>query len=147
MAPNLANRPVRILTNSILIAHRITALRSQSQGAVVYLTGGYVYPGSGLLVGPEAVASLKKYRARWAFPSVGGLDSEGGTNTNQLVVESEMTMIQHSESAVVLADSSKWKRREMVRAFHWSQIAHLVTDSIPRVRRGVIPGLLTTGDR
>lgn len=131
MAPFLANRPVRILTNSILIAHRIDALRSVNGGAEVFLTGGFLYPGSGLLVGPEAVQSLAQYHARWAFLSVGGLDAEGGTNTNHLVVESERTMIRMSESVVVVADSSKWRRKEMVRAFAWKEIQHLVTDAPP----------------
>ena len=128
MAPHLANRPVRILTNSILIAHRIDSLRSVTGGAEVFLTGGFLYPGSGLLVGPEAVQSLSQYHARWAFLSVGGLDAEGGTNTNHMVVESERAMIRVAESIVVVADSSKWKRREMVRAFTWSEVDILVTD-------------------
>jgi len=128
MAPHLANRPVRILTNSILIAHRIDSLRSVTGGAEVFLTGGFLYPGSGLLVGPEAVQSLSQYHARWAFLSVGGLDAEGGTNTNHMVVESERAMIRVAESIVVVADSSKWKRREMVRAFTWSEADILITD-------------------
>ncbi len=129
MAPHLANRPVRILTNSILIAHRIDALRSVHAGAEVFLTGGFLYPGSGLLVGPEAVKSLSQYQAKWAFLSVGGLDAAGGSNTNHLVVESERMMIRLASEAVVVADSSKWHRKEMVRAFAWSEVGTLITDS------------------
>jgi DeoR/GlpR family transcriptional regulator of sugar metabolism len=129
MALHLANRPVRILTNSILIAHRIDSLRSVTGGAEVFLTGGFLYPGSGLLVGPEAVQSLEQYHARWAFLSVGGLDAEGGTNTNHLVVESERTMIRMATEVVVVADSAKWRRKEMVRAFAWSGVTTLVTDA------------------
>lgn len=131
MAPLLANRPVRILTNSILIAHRIDALRSVDQGAEVFLTGGFLYPRSGLLVGPKAVQSLAQYNARWTFLSVGGLDALGATNTNHLVVESERTMIQMARSTVVLADSFKWKRQEMVRAFEWTEVTDLITDQPP----------------
>jgi DeoR/GlpR family transcriptional regulator of sugar metabolism len=131
MAHYLANRPVRILTNSILIAHRIDAMRSVTGGAEVFLAGGFLYPGSGLLVGPEAVQSLGQYHAKWAFLSVGGLDAEGGTNTNHLVVESERAMIRMAESVVVMADSSKWHRKEMVRAFAWNEVTRLVTDVPP----------------
>ena len=88
LAAYLANRPIRILTNSILIAHQIELLRNGAKSAEVFLTGGFVYPGSGLLVGPQAVANLREYHSRWAFLSVGGLDARGATNTNQLVVES-----------------------------------------------------------
>ena len=128
LAPYLANRPVRILTNSILIAHRIEQLRSGANGAEVFLTGGFVYPGSGLLVGPQAVANLREYHSRWAFLSVGGLDLQGATNTNQLVVESERAIIQHTDNAVILADHSKWGHRDMVRQCEWSEISRIITD-------------------
>lgn len=131
MAPFLANRPVRILTNSLLIAHQIDHLRSKPDGAEVYLTGGYLYPASGLLVGPEAVKSLKQYHARWAFLSVSGLDEKGGSNTNQLVVESEQAMIHQAQSIIVMADASKWAHKEMTRAFQWDQVETIVTNGHP----------------
>lgn len=131
MARHLANRRVRILTNSLLIAHRIDRLRTSGEGAEVFMTGGLLYPGSGSLLGPQTVQNLNHYHTRWAFLSCGGLDAEGATNTNQLVVESERAMIRMAERAVVLADSSKWKRRDMVRAFGWSEVSVLVTDQAP----------------
>jgi DeoR/GlpR family transcriptional regulator of sugar metabolism len=131
LAPYLANRPVRIVTNSILIAHRIEQLRNGANGAEVFLTGGFVYPGSGLLVGPQAVTNLREYHSRWAFLSVGGLDPQGATNTNQLVVESERAIIKHTDNAVILADHSKWGRRDMVRQCEWSEISRIITDQKP----------------
>ncbi|MEI7956477.1 MAG: DeoR/GlpR family DNA-binding transcription regulator [Verrucomicrobiota bacterium] len=127
----LANRPIRILTNSILIAHRIEQLRHGPKSAEVFLTGGFVYPRSGLLVGPQAVANLRDYHSRWAFLSVGGLDPQGATNTNQLVVESERAMIEQTENAVILADHSKWDHRDMIRQCTWSEIFCLITDRKP----------------
>lgn len=131
LAPFLANRPIRIITNSILIAHRIDRLRTGPSGAEVFLTGGYLYPGSGLLVGPEAVANLAQYHARWAFLSAGGLDPEGATNTNHLVVANERAMIAHSDQAVILADSSKWDRQDMARQCSWGEIGWLISDRLP----------------
>jgi len=131
LAPYLANRAVRIVTNSILIAHRIEQLRNGANGAEVFLTGGLVYPGSGLLVGPQAVANLRQYHSQWAFLSVGGLDPDGATNTNQLVVESERAILENTENAVILADSSKWDRRDMVRQCAWHEIGRIITDRVP----------------
>ena len=131
LAPYLANRAVRIVTNSILIAHRIEQLRSDANGAEVFLTGGFVYPGSGLLVGPQAVANLRQYHSQWAFLSVGGLDPEGATNTNQLVVESERAIIENAENVVILADSSKWGQRDMLRQCSWNEIGRIITDRGP----------------
>lgn len=132
LAPHLADRRVRILTNSILMAHRIDQLRTSPQGAEVFLTGGFLYPSSGLLVGPEAVRSIENYHADKVFLSVGGLDSQGATNTNQLVVESERAMLRQADKIFVLADSSKWQRREMVRAFAWREVGVLVTEAPPQ---------------
>jgi len=131
MAEHLANRPVRIITNSLLIAHSIDRLRKVREGAEVFLTGGLLYPASGLLVGPQAVENLMNFHATWAFLSVGGLDADGATNTNQLVVESELTMIKMAKKSVVLADSSKWNRRDMVRLCRWSAVSLLLTDQKP----------------
>ena len=131
LASYLANRPIRILTNSILIAHRIEQLRNGTQSAEVFLTGGFVYPGSGLLVGPQAVANLREYHSRWAFLSVGGLDARGATNTNQLVVESQRAMIEQTENAIILADHSKWDHRDMIRQCDWNEISRLITDQKP----------------
>jgi DeoR/GlpR family transcriptional regulator of sugar metabolism len=131
LAPYLANRPVRIVTNSILIAYRIEQLRNGANGAEVFLTGGFVYPGSGALLGPQAVANLREYHSRWAFLSVGGLDQEGATNTNQLVVESERAMMAHTDNAIILADHSKWGRRDMVRQCKWNEISRIITNQKP----------------
>jgi DeoR/GlpR family transcriptional regulator of sugar metabolism len=131
MAAEMANRRVRILTNSLLIALQIDRLRTGRDGADVFLTGGQLYPGSGLLVGPQTIENIDSFHARWAFLSAGGLDGEGTTNTNQLVVECERAMIRQAEQSVVLADSSKWGRRDMVRASRWSEIAMLISDSPP----------------
>lgn len=134
MAPHLANRRVRILTNSLLIAHRIDRLRKSPDGAEVFMTGGLLYPGSGSLLGPQTVEDLGHYHTRWAFLSCGGFDAEGATNTNQLVVEAERAMIRMAERAVVLADSTKWEKRDMVRVCLWREVSHLVTDKIPTPR-------------
>ena len=131
MAAEMANRRVRILTNSLLIALQIDRLRTAREGADVFLTGGQIYPGSGLLVGPQTVENIDSCHARWAFLSAGGLDGDGTTNTNQLVVECERAMIRRAEQSVVLADSSKWGRRDMVRASRWSESAMLISDAAP----------------
>lgn len=131
MAAHLANRRVRILTNSLLVAHRIDALRQSSRGAEVSLTGGLVYPGSGLLVGPQAVENLAAYHARWAFLSVGGIDGDGASNTNEWVVQSERAMIGAAEKVVLLADSTKFGKRDMVRECRWSEVDLLITDKEP----------------
>lgn len=132
LAAGLANRPVRILTNSLLVAHRIDRLRTAATGAEVFLTGGFVYPGSGLLVGPQATENLERMHASWAFLSCGGFDASGTTNTNQLVAEGELAIVRAAEKVAVLADASKWNRREMVRTLEWTDVSLLISDEAGR---------------
>lgn len=129
MADYLADKRIRILTNSLQLALRVDRLRSKPGGAEVFLTGGFLFPETGLLVGPQAVKNLLEYNVRYAFLSCGGMDSTGGMNTNQMVVESERVMIAQSEKAIVLADSSKWLKKDMIRAWEWREISAIITTS------------------
>jgi len=135
-----ADRPLRIVTNSLLIAYEIDRLRSGPGGAEVFLTGGYLYPGSGLLVGPEATASLQKYQAKTAFLSVGGIGEEGISNNHHLVVEVERAMISRAEQVVLLADHSKFGRRELMPECQWGEVHALITDRPPPDRYLAVAG-------
>ena len=131
LARSFASRSLRIVTNSLLVAHEIDRLRSGPSGPEVFLTGGYLYPRSGLLVGPEATAGFAKYRAQTAFLSVGGIGEEGITNNHHLVVEIEQIMIERADRVVLLADHSKFGRHELVPECSWEDVHALVTDSQP----------------
>lgn len=131
LARSFANRTLRIVTNSLLVAHEIDRLRTGPNGPEVFLTGGYLYPRSGMLVGPEATAGLGKYRANTAFLSVGGISEEGITNNHHLVVEIERMMMERADRVVLLADHSKFGRNELVPECSWEDVHALVTDSQP----------------
>ncbi|MDX2190126.1 MAG: DeoR/GlpR family DNA-binding transcription regulator [Bacteroidota bacterium] len=128
MAPFLANRHIRIITNSIIIAYQIDKDKTEKQGAEVFLTGGMLYPESGLLVGPQTNSSIKTYHAKWAFLSAGAVDENGPSNSNQLVVESEQAMIHQSTKTVLLADHSKFDKRNMCSLCNWEDIDQVITN-------------------
>jgi DeoR/GlpR family transcriptional regulator of sugar metabolism len=46
-------------------------------------------------------------------------------------------MVDTAESVVILADHSKWGRREMVRSFVWDEVDTLVTDKLPANMRAI----------
>lgn len=128
MAPFIADKKIRVITNSIIIAYQIDKDKKSKQGAEVFITGGMLYPESGLLIGPQTNLSIKNYNAKYAFLSAGALDENGPTNSNQLVVETEQAIIQQSEKVVLLADHSKFGKRDMCRVCEWEEIDFLVTD-------------------
>ena len=133
MAPFLANRQVRIITNSILIAHQLFKERDQAKGAEVYLTGGMLFPDSGLLVGPQTEENIRQFNADLGFISVGGIDNGIATNTDQLVVANERAIIQQSRKIIMLADHSKFGVKDMCRICSLPDIDLLITDNDPSV--------------
>jgi DeoR/GlpR family transcriptional regulator of sugar metabolism len=134
MAPFLANRNIRIITNSILIAYQIYKERDSESGAEVFLTGGFLYPDSGLLVGPQTSENIHQFNADLGFISVGGIDGGIATNTNQLIVANERAIIQQSRKVIVLADHSKFGKKDMCRISNLADVDILITDEHPAIR-------------
>ena len=133
MASLLVGKRVRIVTNSLLIANKIHLEQNGWPGSELFMTGGFLYPDSGLLVGPEATQTILQYHADWAFLSCGGIDAAGVTNSNQLVVETEKNMIRQSTRAVVLADGSKFGTRSMSKICDFGELTMIITNETARV--------------
>jgi DeoR/GlpR family transcriptional regulator of sugar metabolism len=127
----LPDIPLRIITNSLRLASVLDDQSRTHSGLEVYLTGGYLYPNSGLLVGPGAQASLSQYHAQWALLSVGGVSEEGFFNTSEVVVETERRMIEHADRVIVLADHSKIDKRSMCQVCPLGEVDYLITDAYP----------------
>ena len=129
MGACLPSFPLRVITNSLHLA-TVLEERARTQPSLeVYLTGGCLYPNSGLLVGPGAQSTVAQYHANWAFLSVGGVTQEGLFNTNELVVETERRMIANADRVVVLADHSKIGQQAMCHVCGLDQIDYLITDA------------------
>ncbi len=131
MAAALASRAIRIVTNSMIIAHEIDRLRGRKEGAEVYLAGGHLFPQSELLVGRQARTMIESYHAQWAFISLSGIDEKGVTNHEERVVEIERAMMDHAEKVVLVADHSKCGIRSMVHLCELDEADLWVTDRAP----------------
>ena len=127
MAALLIGKRVRIITNSLLIANKIHLQQRGWQATELFMTGGLLYPDSGLLVGPEACKTISEYHADWAFISCGGILESGIYNTNQLVAETEKEMIQQSEKSVILADHSKFGTRSMTKICDFDEVDMIIS--------------------
>lgn len=129
LAEVLPDIPLRIITNSVGLVAQLEARGRAHPQLEIYVTGGVLYPRSGLLLGPRTEASIAEYNARWAFLSAGGVTERGSFNTNELVVGTERAMIRSAEKVVVLADHSKIGRRALCAGAHIEEINMLVTDA------------------
>jgi DeoR/GlpR family transcriptional regulator of sugar metabolism len=95
-----------IVTNSIQVAD---VLRRSSQAErTVVLTGGVRTP-SDALVGPVAVASLRRLHLDVVFLGVHGMaDGPGFTTPNLTESETNRALVEAGRRLVVLADHTKW---------------------------------------
>ncbi|MFI4876803.1 MAG: DeoR/GlpR family DNA-binding transcription regulator [Blastopirellula sp. JB062] len=125
----LPPRRLRIITNSLTLAAAIESRTLERGRWEVFLTGGILFPGSGLLVGPSAQASIIQYHANWALLSASGITEAGIYNDNEHVVESERLMIKNSDRVAVLADSSKFGHHAMRHIVRLEFLNYIVTNA------------------
>ncbi len=134
MGTCMPKTPLSLITNSLRLATLLEEQADNQANLEVSLTGGCLYKRSGILLGPNAEATLLKYHADWAFISVGGINKSGVFNANELVTESERTMIRNSDKTVVIADHSKIEKTAMCPICPLSDIDILITNNNPENR-------------
>ena len=127
MAGCLPDMNIRIITNSLRLA---SALEERSSNArwEIYLTGGFLYTRSGILLGSNAQGSLAQYHADLAFLSASGIDGDGVYNNSELVVDTERVMISNSDRTVIMADHSKIGKRGLCKVCDIGKIGGIITD-------------------
>ncbi|MCA9117466.1 MAG: DeoR/GlpR transcriptional regulator [Planctomycetaceae bacterium] len=125
VARQLSARPLQVVTNSLPIAS-LLAVQSQIE---LLLIGGYVYPRTGVALGPMAAASLETVHVRKMIVSVGGITAKGLFNSNALLVETERRMFDAAEEVIVVSDSSKFGHSALAHLCELGAVDRLVTDS------------------
>lgn len=125
VARQLSARPLQVVTNSLPIAS-LLAVQSQIE---LLLIGGYVYPRTGVALGPMAAASLESVHVRKMIVSVGGITAKGLFNSNALLVETERRMFDAAEEVIVVSDSSKFGHSALAHLCELGAVDRLVTDS------------------
>jgi DeoR/GlpR family transcriptional regulator of sugar metabolism len=125
VARQLIGKPYQIVTNSLPIAN----LLANQQGIELIFIGGYLYPKTGVALGPVAMAALKNINAHRLIMSVGGITEKGLFNSNALLVETERQMMLAADEVMVVCDSGKLGRSALAYLCELSAIDHLVVDS------------------
>ena len=120
----LVNRPLQIVTNSLPVAN----LFASSTTTDLILVGGYVYPKSGVSLGPYANEMLERLNVRLTILSVSGITERGFFNNNLLLVEAERAMMKAADEVIVVADSTKFGRQSLAQLCALGDVQHLVVD-------------------
>lgn len=125
VARALIGRPVQVVTNSLPIAQILAA----SKETDLILIGGYVYPRTGVAMGPIAMATMQGLRVRLVVMGAGGIVPEGVYNSNSLLVETERAMMACGQETILVADGSKFGRLSLTRLCGLEDVSRIVTDA------------------
>jgi DeoR family fructose operon transcriptional repressor len=125
VARALVGRRVQVVTNSLPIAQ----LLASSHPTDLILIGGYVYPRTGVALGPLAIATMQSIRVRKAVLGAGGIVSEGIYNSNSLLVETERQMMSCGQEIMIVADHTKFGRLALARLCGLDEVDQVVVDS------------------
>jgi len=137
VAEALRGRRLQVVTNSLPAAD----LLGHEKGIQVVLLGGTFYPDTGLTMGPLCERQLRALRPSVLIMGVGGIAASGFTNSNIHLVDTERVMMEVSGRCVVVADSSKFGRRDLARLAAICRADVVVTDEgISEVQRKIVTG-------
>ncbi|MFO0909818.1 MAG: DeoR/GlpR family DNA-binding transcription regulator [Isosphaeraceae bacterium] len=125
VARALTGRSIQVVTNSLPIAQ----LLASSPSIDLILIGGYVYPRTGVALGPLAIATMQSIRVRKAILGAGGIVSEGVYNSNLLLVETERQMMSCGQEVVIVADHSKFGRLALTKLCSLDEVHRVVSDA------------------
>jgi len=125
VALRVVGKSLQVVTNSLPVAN----LFASDSAADLVLLGGYVYPRTGVALGPHADAMLQQIHVRKTIMSVGGATEQGFFNSNLLLVETERAMIRAADEVIVVADSTKFGRQNLAFLCPLEEIDRLVIDS------------------
>jgi DeoR/GlpR family transcriptional regulator of sugar metabolism len=124
VARHLRTRSLQVVTNSLPIAN----LLNSAPNIELIFVGGYVYPRTGVALGPLAQQTLESLHVSKAFMGVAGITEEALYNANVLMVEAEQQMMRSADEVIVVADGSKFGRRALARLGGWDMIDRVVSD-------------------
>lgn len=125
VARQLIGRALHVVTNSLPI---VNLLANQPEIELIQI-GGYLFPKTGVALGPLAVAALSQIHVRRLIMSVGGITEQGLFNSNTLLVETERQMMLAAEEVVVVTDSSKLGHSALAHLCALPQVHQIVVDS------------------
>jgi DeoR/GlpR family transcriptional regulator of sugar metabolism len=120
----LVGRPLQIVTNSLPIANLFASNRETD----LVMLGGYVYPKTGVALGPLTVRMMEDIHVHETVLSVGGITAKGLFNSNLLLVETERQMMRCADEVIVVADHTKVGRQALAFLCELSTIDTLILD-------------------
>ena len=124
VARQLLGRSLQIVTNSLPIANLFASRREVD----LVILGGYVYPRTGVALGPLTVRMMQEVHVHQTIMSTGGITAKGLFNSNMLLVETERQMMRCADEVVVVADYTKIGKQALAFLCELSDVDTLIVD-------------------
>ena len=125
MAEFLADKHMKILTNSFLMAERLLV---SSENEII-LPGGTVYREQNVILSPFENDITQHHYAARMFMSVYGLSLLGLMEADPLLIQAEKRLIGQAEELIVLADSSKFAKKAGLILCGLNRVSTVITDT------------------
>lgn len=120
----LVGRPLQVVTNSLPVANLFAANTKTD----LLLIGGFVYPRTGVSLGPYADEMLSHISVRRTILSVAAVTDRGFYNSNVLLVETERAMMRAATETIVVVDSTKFGHQSLAHLCELGDVDRLVVD-------------------
>ena len=124
MVHHLVARRLSIFTNSFAIAEYLI---HNSKNSVV-IPGGTVYREQNIILSPFGGVVASHFYARRMFIGCQGLGQHGLMETDPMIVQSELALVNQADELVVLADSSKFTQRSSLILCGLDRVTTVITD-------------------
>jgi len=125
MVHPLAVKRMQVFTNSFPIAEH---LLKHSKNTIM-LSGGAIYREQNIILSPFDNDVTRNFYAKRMFMGAQGLGHLGLMETDPLLIQAEHKLINQADELVVLADSSKFKKRSSLILCPLERITTVITDN------------------
>ncbi len=125
MAEFLADKQLKILTNSFLMAERLLV---SSQNEII-VPGGKIYREQNVILSPFDNDITQHHYASKMFMSAYGVSMLGLMEADPVLIQAEKRLISQAEELIVLADSSKFSRKAGLILCGLDRVACVITDT------------------
>ncbi len=126
VAKQLKNRVNLIVTTTSV---PVAAELYNNPGLEVQMVGGIVRPYTGSIVGPQSLRFLEGIHFNKAFIGADSISLENGISTpNQIEVDIDRFVIEHSQKVFVLADHSKFDKVTLAHVTDLGKVDYIITD-------------------
>jgi DeoR family transcriptional regulator, ulaG and ulaABCDEF operon transcriptional repressor len=120
----MASHRLQVMTNSFAIAEHLVKHSKNS----VTVPGGAIYREQSLILSPFDNDTIRNFYARRMFIGAQGVGPLGIMEADALIIQSEQKLMHQADELVVMADSSKFRRRSSLILCPLDRVTTIITD-------------------